>query len=112
MFNYIDGSNSIETKIPMTAPVTYRILPGEGPNCGSNYTVSFWISSDRQVETPQPTDPLVYVEERAEFMVVARRFGGYPHDLDFSAEAAMLYGLAIEEGLEVRGLCAPFVGGK
>jgi hypothetical protein len=102
LFNYIDGSNDAETKISMTAPVTYRILPGEGPNCGSNYTMSFWISSAQQVETPEPTDRLVYIEERAEFMVVARRFGGYPTELDFSAEAAMLYGLATEEGLDVK----------
>ena len=102
MFNYIDGSNDVESKIPMTAPVTMRILPGEGPNCGSNYTMSFWISSDMQVETPQPTDPMVYVEERAEFMVVARRFGGFPGDLVYSAEAAMLYGLATDEGLDVK----------
>ena len=102
MFNYIDGNNDVETKIAMTAPVTFRILPGEGPNCGSNYTMSFWIASDMQLETPQPTDPTVYVEERAEFMVVARRFGGFPTDLTYSAEAAMLYGLATEEGLDVQ----------
>ena len=29
LFNYIDGSNEMNSKIPMTAPVTYRILPGE-----------------------------------------------------------------------------------
>ena len=52
--------------------------------------------------TPQPTDPLVYVEERSEFTVVARRFGGFPTDLTWSSEAAMLYGLAAEEGLVVR----------
>ena len=86
----------------MTAPVTLRILPGEGPNCASNYTMSFWISSDMQVETPQPTNPMIYIGERAEFMGVARRFGGYPGDLDYSAEAAMLYGLATEEGLDVQ----------
>ena len=102
LFNYIDGSNDVETKIAMTAPVTMRILPGEGPNCESNFTMSFYIPSDMQVVTPHPTDPLVYVEERSEFTVVARRFGGFPTDLTWSSEAAMLYGLAAEEGLVVR----------
>merc|ERR1712131_150340 len=46
LFNYIDGSNEMNSKIPMTAPVTYRILPGPGPNCESNYTMSFYIPSD------------------------------------------------------------------
>jgi hypothetical protein len=102
LFNYIDGSNDVETKIAMTVPVTMRILPGEGPNCESNFTMSFYIPSDMQMTPPQPTDPLVYVEERSEFTVVARRFGGFPTDLMWSAEAAMLYGLASEEGLVVR----------
>merc|ERR1711892_1098583 len=99
LFNYIDGTNDMETKIPMTAPVTLRIFPGEGPNCESNFTMSFYIPSDMQVAPPQPTDELLYVEERPEFTVIARRFGGFPGDLDFGAEAATLYGLAVEEGL-------------
>merc|ERR1712013_285829 len=33
LFNYIDGSNDADSKIPMTAPVSMRIVPGEGPNC-------------------------------------------------------------------------------
>jgi hypothetical protein len=102
LFHYIDGSNDVETKIPMTAPVTMRILPGEGPNCESNFTMSFYISSDMQMDTPQPTEELVYIEEREEFYVIARRFGGFPTDLTFSAEAAMLYSLATEEGFIVK----------
>merc|ERR1719348_2543474 len=48
LFNYIDGSNDAKTKIPMTAPVTMQIIPGEGPNCESNYTMSFFIPTDFQ----------------------------------------------------------------
>merc|ERR1712013_343609 len=29
LFNYIDGSNDADSKIPMTAPVSMRIVPGE-----------------------------------------------------------------------------------
>merc|ERR1712037_403420 len=43
LFQYIDGQNDLATKIPMTAPVTMRIIPGEGPNCESNFTMSFYI---------------------------------------------------------------------
>ena len=88
----------------MTAPVTMRIIPGEGPNCESNFTMSFFIPSDMQEDTPQPTDAQVYIEEREEFTVVARRFGGFPTDLDFSGEAAMLYTLASEEGFIVKDI--------
>merc|ERR1719209_2628613 len=36
LFNYIDGANEADSKISMTAPVTMRIVPGEGPNCESS----------------------------------------------------------------------------
>ena len=89
-------------KIPMTAPVSMRIIPGEGPNCESNYTMSFYIPSALQEDTPTPTDPLVYIEERPGFEVVSKEFGGFPGDLQFSAEAAVLYVWAEEEGLNVK----------
>ena len=92
----------MNTKIPMTAPVTYRITPGEGPNCESNYTMSFYIPSNLQEDTPQPTNPLVYVEERPGFEVVSKQFGGFPSDLEFSAQAAELYYWAEAEGLPVK----------
>ena len=92
----------MNTKIDMTAPVTLRIIPGEGPNCESNYTMSFYIPSDLQENAPTPTDPLVYIEERPGFEVVSKQFGGFPTDLVFNVEAAMLYVWAEEEGLPVK----------
>ena len=100
LFHYIDGGNEDAMKIPMTAPVNMRIVPGEGANC--NYTMSFYIPSDLQGAPPQPTGEGVFIEEREEVKVVARRFGGFPTDLDFSSEAAALYELAMEEGMIVK----------
>ena len=81
LFNYIDGTNSENSKIPMTKPVSVRylverglqmklrqqsfwwtsesqpdyildrILPGEGPNCGSNFTMSFLVPHELQVKS-------------------------------------------------------------
>ena len=76
LFNYIDGANEADSKISMTAPVSMRIVPGEGPNCESNFTMSFYIPSDLQGAPPQPTGEGVFIEEREEVRVVARRFGG------------------------------------
>ena len=64
--------------------------------------MSFYIPSDMQEDPPLPTEDRVYIEEREEFMVVSRKFGGFPNDLDFSGEAAMLYSLASEEGFIVK----------
>jgi len=101
LFNYIDGQNSESMKVPMTAPVTFRITPGEGPNCESNYTMSFFIPMDLQELTPMPLDETLYIEERPSIRVAAKRFGGFPNDIQFSVEAAELYELAALEGVEV-----------
>merc|ERR1712235_190017 len=53
LFSYIDGSNENNSKIPMTAPVSMIIFPGEGPNCESNYTMSFYIPSNLQENPPK-----------------------------------------------------------
>ena len=104
LFNYIDGANEADSKISMTAPVSMRILPGEGPNCESNFTMSFYIPSDLQGAPPQPTGEGVFIEERGEVQVVARRFGGFPTDITYSSEAATLYELAMEEGMVVKDI--------
>ena len=102
LFKYIDGQKSESMKIPMTAPVSLRIIPGEGPNCESNFTMSFYIPSDLQENSPLPLDSTVYIEERAAFKVAAKRFGGFPtSDIEFAIQAAELYELAFNEGLEL-----------
>ncbi|XP_023347632.1 heme-binding protein 2 [Eurytemora carolleeae] len=102
LFDYIDGQNSEGMKIPMTAPVSRRIIAGEGPNCESNFTMSFFIPSNLQENAPLPLDSTVYIEERAAFKVAAKRFGGFPtSDIEFAIQAAELYELAFNEGLEL-----------
>merc|ERR1711971_1444963 len=98
--HYIDGTNSENAKIPMTKPVTARILPGEGPNCGSNFTMSFLVPQESQENSPEPTDPLVWLEDRPAFRLVARQFPGFPQQLDWSIQAAELYEIATAEGLQ------------
>jgi len=102
LFHYIDGGNEEAMKIPMTAPVNMRIVPGEGTNC--NYTMSFYIPSDLQGAPPQPAEEGVFIEEREEMYVVSRRFGGFPTDITYSSQAATLYDLAVQEGMVVKGV--------
>ncbi|ROT72787.1 hypothetical protein C7M84_008832 [Penaeus vannamei] len=66
LFNYIDGQNDAAMKIDMTAPVTTLVIPGEGPNCENNFTMSFYVPAAHQDNPPTPTNPDVYIEERPE----------------------------------------------
>jgi hypothetical protein len=74
---------------------------GEGPNCESNYTMSFLVPALLQGTAPAPTDATVYLEDRAALRLAALQFDGIPHDLDFTMRAAELYGLATEAGVQV-----------
>jgi len=100
LFQFISGKNSESVEIPMTAPVTFRIIPGEGPNCSSSVTMSFLVPSFLQESTPQPTDTSVYLEDRPAMRFVTREFDGFPDELDWTMQAAELYELATAAGLE------------
>ena len=46
----------------MTAPVATKVLPGQGPNCNSFFTRSFFIPFGNQADPPKPTNPEVFLE--------------------------------------------------
>ena len=51
-----------EEKIDMTVPVRTRIIPGAGPACEDNFTMSFFLSP-KVTDPPQPTDSSVFLNE-------------------------------------------------
>ena len=64
LFLYISGGNRKAAKIPMTSPVSMEIHPGAGPNCKSNFTMSFYLDPKFQKNPPKPKDKDVYIESR------------------------------------------------
>lgn len=80
LFSYIQGSNQNKVKVDMTAPVTCHVVPGDGPNCESKFTVSFYIPEEHQADPPAPTDPEVFVENRKEFATYVRTYGGFSNE--------------------------------
>ncbi|XP_074650992.1 heme-binding protein 2-like [Tubulanus polymorphus] len=73
LFNYIQGENVAKQKIPMTCPVTTRFIPGAGPACESNFTMSFYLPNPASA----PTNKDVFLSELPETLVYVRQFGGY-----------------------------------
>ena len=76
LFSYISGNNAKSAKIPMTSPVSMEIHPGAGPNCKSNFTMSFYVDPKYQKNTPKPKDRAVYIESRPAMKVLIRREQG------------------------------------
>ncbi|XP_005809612.1 heme-binding protein 2-like [Xiphophorus maculatus] len=80
LFRYIQGNNKNKAKVEMTAPVTCHVVPGAGPACESQFTVSFYIPDELQENPPEPTDPDVFLEDRKEFTAYVRTYGGFSND--------------------------------
>ncbi|KAL8611230.1 hypothetical protein ACOMHN_013661 [Nucella lapillus] len=75
LFDYIQGANVKHETINMTAPVINRILPGQGPACANNFTMSFFVSPKEDVP-PKPSDKAVYLSNMPVMKVYVRAFPG------------------------------------
>ena len=90
LFHYIGGDNELGTKIDMTAPVTSRIVPGQGPVCESNFTISFYVPTKYQSDPPKGTSPDVFTESREAMTVYVKSFKGYAKSDDILKKAVEL----------------------
>lgn len=77
LFKYIQGDNEPKTKVDMTAPVTVRITPGQGPACDDLYVISFYIPEAHQADPPVPTNPDVFLRAAAGARYYVSGFGGW-----------------------------------
>merc|ERR1719454_1491432 len=90
LFNYISGANDKKQKLAMTAPVITEIIPGPGPNCESNFTMSFYVPKALWSAAPQPTAADVFLHEVPEVTVYVKAFNGYAKTADYISAASKL----------------------
>ncbi|MCL4128230.1 UNVERIFIED_CONTAM: hypothetical protein GTU68_064882 [Idotea baltica] len=69
----------------MTTPVTTYVESKEGKE-QTKYTMGFLIAEEHQDNPPDPADPNIFIENRAEMRVVTRRFGGFTSEANVQKE--------------------------
>jgi len=88
LFNYISGDNVQKEKIAMTCPVIVRIIPGPGPACESNFTMSFFNIPGKN--PPKPSADDVTLTTLPKLRAYVRSFGGWGSEKKYIEEASEL----------------------
>ncbi|XP_073528574.1 heme-binding protein 2-like [Phyllobates terribilis] len=87
LFKYISGSNAEELKINMTVPVVIY-MPLKQPPAG-NSTMSFFVPHE-VANTPEPTNPEVYLDTIPTASIYVKTFGGYALEFTYNKQAKVL----------------------
>jgi len=90
LFQYITGANEKKQTIDMTAPVITQVIPGPGPNCESNFTMSFYVPKSLWDTAPLPSASDVFLHQLPEMTVYVKAFDGYASSADYVKVASDL----------------------
>ncbi|GFN90992.1 heme-binding protein 2-like [Plakobranchus ocellatus] len=90
LFQYISGANAANVNIDMTAPVATKAIPGQGPNCESEFIMHFMLPFTYWQNPILPTNPAVYIVQTPPMDVYVRHFGGFATDDDYLENLATL----------------------
>ncbi|XP_008297872.1 heme-binding protein 2 [Stegastes partitus] len=77
LFNYIQGENEAGMKIEMTTPVLVKIPDKKIFFEETDYTMSFLLPAEHQMNPPSPTDENVYIHDTPDMKVYVLSYGGW-----------------------------------
>merc|ERR1719468_936803 len=98
-FNYIQGANSKERKIPMTVPVSTHVTK----TSGTELEMCFYLNASEQSDAAAPTNPDVYIKEEPTRTIYTRIIGGYMNTASWKTEAEELAAKLQELGINFEG---------
>lgn len=97
LFDYLDGKNSREERLPMGVPVS---ISAEGTKASRNLTACFFLPEKVQANPPTPTNPEVSLVSRPSLTIITKSFGGYANSEEtWDAETDKLRKLVTASGL-------------
>ncbi|KAI3765854.1 hypothetical protein L2E82_15900 [Cichorium intybus] len=91
LFQYIEGANLNNSRVPMTVPVLTSLVPGAGPLDSSAYVVYFYLPEKFQATPPLPLPELNLTPDSWNSHCKAvRQFSGFARDNNVVEEAEKL----------------------
>jgi hypothetical protein len=93
LFNYIQGANTPQKKISMTAPViTSEKIPMTAPVISDQHYMAFVLPSSYSKDAvPTPTNPQVEIKNQPPRTLAVKRFSGRANKRDIERQLDILY---------------------
>lgn len=112
LYDYIDGNNSKNQNIAMTAPVTQEAesekiamtAPVTQERSQDQWRITFLMPAEYTIETlPKPLDPLVQLTEEPGYLMAAIRYSGTWSQKRFEKNKTLLQAAIKKRGLQPLG---------
>ena len=105
LFNYIQGANTTQKKISMTAPViTSEKIPMTAPVISDQQFMAFVLpSSYTQNTVPKPTNAQIEIKIQPERTIAVKRFSGRATKKDIEKQLEILYSTLQKNDIQTKG---------
>ena len=109
LFNYINGANTTQQKIPMTAPViNSEKIPMTAPVITKQNTMAFVLPKHYTPQTaPQPTNPKIIIRAQDQKTYAVLRFSGKSTEKSVKEHTKMLNDALIKH--QLKALSSPLL---